>query len=111
MSIFVVLKEIRLLTFNITIMDILLQYLNIGKQKQEYIKVKDAPCNSVYQAICPALEINMADKALAFRDYMEQTYRFNYLFVGIIDAKYCNRTARAVFSYVDFCQLTSGPGE
>lgn len=92
-------------------MDILLQYLNIGKQKQEYIKVKDVPCNSIYQAICPALGINMADRALSFRDYMEQTYRSNYLSVGIIDAKYCNRQSRAVFSYVDFCQLTCGLGE
>ena len=92
-------------------MDILLQYLNIEKQRQEFIKVTDAPCNSIYQVICPALRINMADRALSFRDYMEQTYRSNYLFVGIINAKYCNRAARAVFSYVDFCQLTCGPGE
>nr|DAE68286.1 MAG TPA: hypothetical protein [Microviridae sp.] len=30
-------------------MDILLQYLNIKKNKQEYIKVVDLPCNTVYQ--------------------------------------------------------------
>lgn len=92
-------------------MDILLQYLNIEKQKQEYIKVKDIPCNTIYQVICPALRINIADRALTFRDYMEQTYRSNYMLVGIINAKYCNRAARSVFSYVDFCQLTCGPGE
>ena len=92
-------------------MDILLQYLNIGKQKQEYIKVLDVPCNTVYQSIKQAFEINMADRALKFIDFMEQSYRFNYLFVGIINAQYCNRTARSVFSYVDFCQLTCGPGE
>lgn len=92
-------------------MDILLQYLNIEKQKQEYIKVKDVPCNSVYQVICPTFGVNMADRALTFRDYMEQAYRSNYMLVGIINAKYCNRVARAVFSYVDFCQLTCGPGE
>ena len=92
-------------------MDILLQYLNIEKQKQEYIKVKDVPCNSLYQVIYPAFRINMADRALTFRDYMEQTYRSNYMLVGVINAKYCNRAARAVFSYVDFCQLTCGPGE
>lgn len=92
-------------------MDILLQYLNIKKQKQEYIKVIDVPCSSVYQSIYQAFGINMVDKALSFRDYMEQTYRSNYLFVGIIDAQYCNRVTRAVFSYVDFCQLTCGPGE
>jgi len=92
-------------------MDILLQYLNIKKQKQEYIKVLGVPCNSTYQSIYQAFGINMADRALNFIDYMEHVYRANYLFVGIIDAQYCNRTARAVFSYVDFSQLTCGPGE
>lgn len=92
-------------------MDILLQYLNIEKQKQEYIKVKDVPCNSIYQVICLGFKENIPDRALFFKDYMEQTYRFNYMLVGIINAKYCNRIVRAVFSYVDFCQLTCGPGE
>ena len=88
-------------------MDILLQYLNIRKQKQEYMKIIDIPCNTTYQA----LELNMADRAVSFVDYMQQTYRSTYLFVGIIDAEYCNRTSRSVFSYTDFCRLTSGPGE
>lgn len=88
-------------------MDILLQYLNIKKNKQEYIKVVDLPCNTVYQA----LELETADRAVSFVDYMQQTYQSTYLFVGIIDAEYCKRTFRAVFSYTDFCQLTSGPGE
>ena len=88
-------------------MDILLQYLNIRKHKQEYIKVLGLPCNTVYQA----LELEMSDRAVSFIDYMQQTYRSTYLFVGIIDAEYCNRTARAVFSYTDFCQLTCGLGE
>ena len=88
-------------------MDILLQYLNIKKQKQEYIKVSDVPCNTVYHA----LELDMADRAVSFVDHMQQTYRSTYLFVGIIDAEYCHRAFRAVFSYTDFCQLTSGPGE
>ena len=88
-------------------MDILLQYLNIKKNKQEYIKVVDLPCNTVYQA----LELDMADRAVSFVDYMQQAYQSTYLFVGIIDAEYCKRTSRAVFSYTDFCQLTSGPGE
>lgn len=92
-------------------MDILLQYLNIRKQKQEFIKIIDVPCNSVYRSISQPFEVNMADRALDFIDYMEQSYRSNYLFTGIIDAKYCNRTARAVFSYVDFRQLTCGLGE
>ena len=88
-------------------MDILLQYLNIKKQKQEYIKVLDVPCILLRKAI----EAKITDKAVNFTDYMQQTYQSPYLFVGIIDAKYCNRMARAVFSYVDFCQLTCGPGE
>nr|DAX06205.1 MAG TPA: hypothetical protein [Microviridae sp.] len=88
-------------------MDILLQYLNIKKRKQEYMKVVDLPCSSVYQA----LGLEMADRAISFVDYMQQTYRSTYLFVGIIDAEYCNRTTRAVFSYTDFCRLTSGLGE
>lgn len=107
MSIFVLSKEIRLLTFNIIIMDILFQYLNIGKHKQEYIKVVDVPCSTIYQA----LGLDIASRGVSFRDYMQQAYRSTYLFVGIIDAKYCNRTSRAVFSYTDFCQLTCGLGE
>lgn len=88
-------------------MDILLQYLNIRKQKQEYIKVVDVPCNTIYQA----LELEVTDRAVSFVDYMQQTYQSTYLFVGIIDAEYCNRTSRAVFSYTDFCRLTCGLGE
>lgn len=88
-------------------MDILLQYLNVKKQKQEYIKVIDVPCFLLRKAI----EAKITDKAVNFTDYMQQAYQTPYLFVGIIDAKYCNRAARAVFSYVDFCQLTCGPGE
>lgn len=88
-------------------MDILLQYLNIRKQKQEYIKVTDISCNTTYQA----LNLGIADRAVSFVDFMQQTYQSTYLFVGIIDAEYCNRISRAVFSYTDFCQLTCGPGE
>lgn len=88
-------------------MDILLQYLNIRKRKQEYIKVVDLPFNTVYQA----LGSEMADRAISFVDYMDQTYQSSYLFVGIIDAEYCNRTPREVFSYTDFCRLTCGLGE
>lgn len=87
-------------------MDILLQYLNIKKMKQEYIKVVGVPSNTVYQA----LGLEMADRAVSFVDYMEQTYQSAYLFVGIIDAEYCRRTSRAEFSYTDFCQLTCGLG-
>lgn len=88
-------------------MDILLQYLNIRKHKQEYIKVVDIPCNTTYHA----LGLDMADRAVSFVDYMQQAYHSTYLFVGIIDAEYCNRTPRAIFSYTDFCRLTCGPGE
>lgn len=88
-------------------MDILLQYLNVRKQNQEYIKILDLPCSTVYRA----LEFNMFDRAKSFEDYLQQTYQSTYLFVGIIDADYCNRASRAIFSYADFCQLTSGPGE
>lgn len=92
-------------------MDILLQYLNIEKQKQEYIKITDVPYHSIYQAICLDFKSNMSDRILFLRDYMEQTYRSNYMFVGIMNAKYCHRTVLAVFSYVDFRQLTCGPGK
>lgn len=88
-------------------MDILLQYLNIRKRKQEFVKVSGVPCNTVYQA----LELDMADRAVSLVDYMQRTYRSTYLFAGIIDAEYCNRTTRAVFSYTDFCQVTCGLGE
>lgn len=88
-------------------MDILLQYLNIKRQRQEFIKVVNVPGNTVYHA----LGLDMADRAVSFVDYMQQAYQSTYLFVGIIDAVYCHRTSRAAFSYTDFCQLTSGPGE
>lgn len=88
-------------------MDILFQYLNIRKQKQEYIKVVDVPCSTTYQS----LKLDIADRGVSFIDYMQQTYRSMYSLVGIIDAEYCNRTVRAVFSYTDFCQLTCGLGE
>ena len=92
-------------------MDILLQYLNIRKQKQEFVKVTGVPCNTVYQSIYQAFGVDMANRALNFIDYMERTYSSSYMLTGIIDAKYCNRATRAVFSYVDFRQLTCGPGE
>ena len=79
-------------------MDILLQYLNIRKQKQEFIKVTDLPCNSVYQSISQVFGINMADRALDFIVYMERNYRSNYLLTGIIDAKYCYRKQLADLS-------------
>lgn len=88
-------------------MDILLQYLNIRRNKQEYVKVIGLPCNTIYQA----LKLETADRAVSFVDYIQQAYQSTYFFVGIVDAEYCKRTSRAVFSYTDFCQLTCGPGE
>ena len=92
-------------------MDILLQYLNIRKQKQEFVKITDIPCSSLYQSTSWPAEIYMADRALSFIDYLEQNFRSNYLFTGILDAEYCNRKVFIDLSYVDFCQLTCGPGE
>ena len=69
-------------------MDILLQYLNIKKRKQEYIKVIDVPCNSIYQSVYQAFGINMADRGLDFVDYLGQAYKSIYIFVGIVDAQY-----------------------
>lgn len=88
-------------------MDILFQYLNIKKKKQEYAKVLDVPCCTIYGA----LELEMANRAVLFIDYMQRTYQSSYMLVGILDADYCNRTPRAVFSYADFCQLTCGLDE
>lgn len=88
-------------------MDILLQYLNIKKRKQEYIKILDIPCNTTYQA----LELGIAHGAESFIDFMQKMYQSAYLFVGVIDAEYCNRISRATYSYTDFCQLACGPGE
>ena len=92
-------------------MDILLQYLNIRKQRQQFVKVTGVPCNSLYQSINLDYDVNMNDRAVSFIDCLEQTYRSNYMFVGIIDAKYCNRSVLTTLSYADFRRLTGGPGE
>lgn len=111
MSIFVVFKKTGLLTFKtFTIMDILLQFLNMRKQKQQFIKITDVPCNSLYQSVYYAFEVNMADRALDFTDCLKRTYNSDFLFVGIIDAEYCKRAVLATVPYDDFCHLTCGPG-
>ena len=92
-------------------MDILLQYLNIRKQKQQFVKVTDVPCNSIFQSIYYGFEVNMNDRAIGFIDCLERTYRSNYMLAGIIDAKYCNRSVLTTLSYADFCRLAGGPGE
>lgn len=88
-------------------MDILLQYLNIKKRKQEYVKVVGVPCYTVFQV----LKSESVDDAVCFADYMQKSYQSTYLFVGLVDAAYCGRTPREVVSYTDFCRLTRGLGE
>lgn len=112
MSIFVVFKKTGLLTSKtFTIMDILLQYLNIRKQRQQYIKVADVPCNSVYQSIHSVFKVGVHDKAMGFINCLRRTYKSEYMFVGIIDAQYCNRAVLTTLPYADFCRLACGPGE
>ena len=88
-------------------MDILLQYLNIRKQKQVFVKVTDLDCNTVYQAINVE---RIDDRAISLIDYLDDTFNSSFLFVGIVDAQYCNRKTITELSYSDFCQLTCGLG-
>lgn len=89
-------------------MDILLQFLNIRKQKQVFVKVTDLACTSVYQALnCE----RMTDRAISLIDYLDDTFNSSFLFVGLIDAQYCNRKTITTLSYSDFCRITRGLGE
>ena len=92
-------------------MDILLQYLNIRTQRQDYVKITDVPCYSVFQSIHREFGLNVSYKALNLMDTLERLYGSNFLLTGIIDAKYCNRKPCVEYYYVDFCQLNCGPGE
>lgn len=92
-------------------MDILLQYLNIRNQKQNFVKIMDVPCYSVFQSIHHGFKPDMASKALKLIDTLERLFGSNFLLTGIIDAKYCNRKTCVEYSYADFCRLTCGPGE
>lgn len=92
-------------------MDILLQYLNIRQQKQNFVKITDVPCYSVFQSMHQEFELNIPYKALKLMDTLERLFGSNFLLTGIIDAKYCSRTTCVEYSYADFCQLTCGPGE
>lgn len=92
-------------------MDILLQYLNIRSQKQTFVKITDVPCYTVFQAIHPKFELNVPYKALGLMSTLERLLGSNFFLTGIVDAAYCNRKTCVEYSYVDFCQLTSGPGE
>lgn len=92
-------------------MDILLQYLNIRSQKQDYVKITDVPCYSVFQSIDREFELNVPIKALRLMDTLERLFGSNFMLTGIIDAKYCKRKACVEYTYADFRQLTTGPGE
>ena len=89
-------------------MDILLQFLNIRKQKQVFVKVTDLDCNTVYQALN---DEHIADRAISLIDYLDETFSSSFLFVGLIDAQYCNRKTIIELSYSDFCRITRGLGE
>lgn len=89
-------------------MDILLQYLNIRKQKQAFVKVSDLDCSTLYQAI----HLNhMDDRAASFVDHLNSEFHSSFLLAGIIDAQYCNRQMIAELSYSDFCRITCGLDE
>ena len=92
-------------------MDILLQYLNIRTRRQDFVKITDVPCYSVFQSIHHEFELNISYKALKLTDTLEKLFGSNLMLTGIIDAKYCNRKTCIEYSYVDFCQLIYGPGE
>ena len=89
-------------------MDILLQFLNVRKQRQVFVKVTDLGCNSIYQAINRE---SMNDQAVAFIDYLDTSFGSPFLFTGILDAQYCSRQTIAELSYTDFRRITCGPGE
>lgn len=89
-------------------MDIILQYLNVRKQKQAFVKVTGIDRNTIYQAINHR---RVDDKAVHFIDYMEDTFNASFILVGILDAQYCKRKTLMELSYTDFCQLTCGLGE
>lgn len=89
-------------------MDILLQYLNIRKNKQSFVKVTDLNCNT----ICQAINHNRMDGcAVDFANYLSDVFNSSFLFVGLIDAQYCNRKTISELSYSDFCRITCGLGE
>lgn len=92
-------------------MDILLQYLNVRSQKQNFVKITGVPCHSVFRSMYHEFELNVPYKALRLMDTLERLFESNFLLTGIIDAKYCNRKTCVTYSYADFCQLTCGPGE
>ena len=89
-------------------MDILLQFLNIRKQKQAFVEVTDLDCNTVYQAING---VRIDDRAIALIDYLDDTFKSSFLFVGLVDAQYCSRKTIMKLSYSDFCRITRGLGE
>lgn len=89
-------------------MDIILQYLNVRKQKQAFVKVIGIDRNTIYQAINHR---RVDDKAVHFIEHMEDTFNASFILVGILDAQYCKRKTLMELSYSDFCRITCGPGE
>lgn len=89
-------------------MDILLQFLNIRKQKQVFVKVTGLDCNTIYQAINNE---RIDDRAISLIDYLDDAFKSSFLFVGVVDAQYCNRKTIMELSYSDLCRITRGLGE
>lgn len=89
-------------------MDIILQYLNVRKQKQVFVKVTGIDRNSIYQAINHR---RVDDKAIRLIEHMEDTFNASFILVGILDAQYCKRKTLMELSYSDFCRITCGLGE
>ena len=60
-------------------MDILLQYLNIRSQKQNFVKITDVPCYSVFQSIHQGFELDVPYKALQLMNTLERLFGSNFL--------------------------------
>lgn len=69
-------------------MDVILQYLNVRKQKQAFVKVTGIDRNTIYQAINHR---RVDDKAVRLIEHMEDTFNASFVLVGILDAQYCKR--------------------
>ena len=89
-------------------MDIILQYLNVRKQKQAFVKVTGIDRNTIYQAINHR---RVDDKAIRLIEHIEDAFNASFILVGILDAQYCKRKTLMELSYSDFCGITCGLGE
>lgn len=108
MSIFVVLKETRLLTLNITIMDILLQLQSARKKKTFYVCVENLPVNTLSRAL---LELDFSLGTLRALPFIEEQLNDDFYVAGIIDQSFCNRKVTLTVSYDDFYRQAFGLGE